>query len=339
VRFAFTSEQMALRDGVRALLKRECPPARVREAWTSADGRVPGLWGKLAEAGVLGVLAPEDEGGLGLTEIDLVLLLEEHGRAAVPEPVTEAAAVAVPLLRDFARDPHRAAWLCAVASGQAIVSVGLSGGPVLGAESADVLLLAHGDEVHAVPRSEARLEAQPSIDGARRLARVAWTPGAATLVTADPAALAGARDRGAVAAAAELLGLARAMLDVTVEYAKTRKQFGLPIGGFQAVKHHLADAVVAIEMAAPVVYRAAYALAGREADRSIAASMAKAVASDAAVLMVRKALQCHGAIGYAFENDLHMWMKRAWALAAAWGDAAAHRGRVASKLFGEGGVE
>src|SRR5262249_53392471 len=143
--------------------------------------------------------------------------------------------------------------------------------------------------------------------------------------------------RGAVASAAELVGLARQMLEVTVEYAKTRKQFGKPIGSFQAVKHHLADAHVAVEMAAPAAYRAADALAHGEPDRSTRASTAKALAADAAQLVARKALQCHGAIGYAFENDLHMWMKRAWARSIDWGDAAAHRARVAAKLFDAGG--
>jgi alkylation response protein AidB-like acyl-CoA dehydrogenase len=119
---------------------------------------------------------------------------------------------------------------------------------------------------------------------------------------------------------------------------KARHQFGKPVGSFQAVKHHLADALVAIEMAAPAVYRAAYSLAHGDAERSTHASMAKALASEAAQLVARKALQCHGAIGYAFENDLHMWMKRAWALSAAWGDAAWHRERVARAIFGTAGA-
>jgi hypothetical protein len=141
------------------------------------------------------------------------------------------------------------------------------------------------------------------------------------------------RDRGAVAVAAQLIGLARAMLATTVEYVKARHQFGKPVGSFQAVKHHLADAHIAIEMAAPAVYRAAYSLARGDAQASVHASMAKAMASDAAELVARQALQCHGAIGYAFENDLHLWMKRTWALSAAWGDAASHRAQVSRALF------
>jgi alkylation response protein AidB-like acyl-CoA dehydrogenase len=126
------------------------------------------------------------------------------------------------------------------------------------------------------------------------------------------------------------------MLDVTVEYVKVRQQFGRPVGSFQAVKHHLADALARVELAAPVVYRAAYAEGRSEAARAVRIAMAKASASDAATFVAKKALQCHGAIGYAFENDLHLWMKRAWALAAAWGDAGWHRARVAAAVLDQG---
>src|SRR5439155_24977645 len=107
-----------------------------------------------------------------------------------------------------------------------------------------------------------------------------------------------------------------------------REQFGRPVGSFQAVKHHLADVLVQLELARPVVYRAAWSLAHRLPERSTHVSMAKACASDAAGEAARAALQCHGAIGYSFEHDLHLWMKRAWALARTWGDAAWHRARI-----------
>jgi alkylation response protein AidB-like acyl-CoA dehydrogenase len=148
------------------------------------------------------------------------------------------------------------------------------------------------------------------------------------------AALDRAFDRGAFASAAELVGVARRLLDMTVEYVKIRQQFGKAVGSFQAVKHLLAEAHVGIELARPCVYRAAYALARREADRAIHVSMAKAYASDAATRAACAALQCHGAIGYSFEYDLHLWMKRAWALAATWGDAAWHRDRIATAVLG-----
>jgi alkylation response protein AidB-like acyl-CoA dehydrogenase len=342
VQFAFTHDQLAIRDSARALLKRECTPVQVRDAWSNADGRVPGLWAKLGELGLLGVLAPEDAGGLGAKEIDLVLVVEEHGRVASPEPFADAAALAVPLLRDVASKGIRDEWLAAIAAGKATVAVGLGPSPhVVAAGAADVLLLEKHGEIHAVARKDVSLRPQTSIDGARRLARVTWIPSPATLVAhgeAAATALDDARDRGAVATAAELIGLSRHMLETTVAYVKARHQFGKPIGSFQAIKHHLADAHIAIELAAPSVYRAAYSLSHVTGDRSLHASMAKALASDAAQLVARKALQCHGAIGYAFENDLQMWMKRAWALAATWGDAASHRSRVARSVLSHGGV-
>jgi alkylation response protein AidB-like acyl-CoA dehydrogenase len=333
VRFAFTPEQLSLRDAARKLLERECTPAMLRAAWDSADGRIPGLWSKLTELGLPAVLAPEGDGGLGMTEVELVLLVEECGRAAVPEPASEIAAVAVPLLRDVASP-----WLPRVVRGEARAAVALEGAPfVLAADAADVLLLQHGDHVHAIERGAVTLDAQPSIDGARRLFCVEWAPSPETLVAEGGAArkaIADARNRGAVATAAELVGAGRRLVEIAVAYAKTRQQFGKPIGSFQAVKHHLADAHIALEMAAPAVYRAAYSLAHGDPDRTLHASMAKALASEAALLAVRKALQCHGAIGYAFENDLHLWMKRVWALASAWGDANEHRARVWHSIVG-----
>src|SRR5439155_26410495 len=144
-------------------------------------------------------------------------------------------------------------------------------------------------------------------------------------------------DRAALATAAELCGLGQHLIAVTVEYVKVRRQFGSPVGSFQAVKHMLADAHLGIEFARPVVYRAAWSMARGRPDRSVHVSMAKAMASEAALRAARAALQCHGAIGYSFEYDLHLWMKRVWALAAAWGDAAWHRARVASAVLDGGG--
>jgi hypothetical protein len=139
-------------------------------------------------------------------------------------------------------------------------------------------------------------------------------------------------DRGAWGTAAVLVGLAQRMLDLTTEYVKERHQFGVPVGSFQAVKHHLADAALQLEFARPAVYRAAWSLAVRDNDRSRDVSMAKAMASDAAQFVGRQALQCQGAIGYTVESDLHLYLKRSWALARSWGDAWWHRDRVGALL-------
>ena len=152
------------------------------------------------------------------------------------------------------------------------------------------------------------------------------------VITDDPAVIDRAVDRGTLGTAAFLVGLGQAMLDLTVGYVKERQQFGVPIGSFQAVKHHLADAALALEFARPAVWRAAWSVAQDAPTCARDVSMAKAMTSDAAELVGRKALQCHGAIGYTVEADLHLYLKRTWALARTWGDSASHTDRVATAL-------
>ena len=312
MRFAFDDDQLAMRDAVRDFLEKECTPDVVRAAWTNADGR-SGLWAKLGELGLLGVLAPEADGGFGGDFLDLVLLLEETGRTALPEPVVEHAAVALPLLHG---DDIAAAASGAITATAALPELGLA--PY--AETADLVLTGDG----VADRRTLTLEARPAVDGSRRLCAL----GAAPLASDGDAF-----DRGALGAAAQLVGLAQRMLDMSVEYASQRHQFGAPIGSFQAIKHKLADVRLALEFARPVVYRAAHSVAHGDPDRATHVSMAKAYASDAALLAARHALQVHGAIGYSYEHDLHLWMKRAWALAATWGDAAWHRARVGRAIL------
>jgi alkylation response protein AidB-like acyl-CoA dehydrogenase len=323
VRFAFTDEQVAMRDAVRGFLEKECSPKIVRDAWTNADGR-SGLWDGLSEMGVVGVSHPDVAGGLGVDEIAVALILEETGRFALPEPIVEHTAVALPLVAE-----HHAAAVTA--------SVFAAGGPLVPyAQSATALLLERDRQLYLVDPNAASLTPRSSVDGTRRLCAVEWDPTAATRVGgADDAAL--AFERGALGVAAQLIGLAQHMLETTVEYAQARHQFGVPIGSFQAVKHHLADVALALEFARPLVYRAAWSLAKREkgysAHAPVHVAMAKARASEAALLAGRVALQVHGAIGYTTEYDLHMWLKRAWALAASWGDADWHDDRVGRAIL------
>jgi alkylation response protein AidB-like acyl-CoA dehydrogenase len=322
VRFAFTDDQLAFRDAVRGVLAKECPPAAVRAAWGAERGSR--AWPALGAMGVLGLLAPEPAGGLGLGPVDLVLLLEESGYAALPEPVVEHACVAVPLLET----PD-----AALLDGTETVTAPFHDDTVMPyTDRADRFLVLGLDELRLVPRAEVELEPRESVDGARHLALVRCETDAGVVV-ARGAAVAHAFDRGAFGTAAQLVGLARRMIEMTVEYATQRRQFGVPIGSFQAVKHHLADARIALEFARPLVYRAAWSLAEGDPEAPVHVSMAKATASDAAALAARQALQCHGAIGYSFEHDLHLFMKRAWVLAAAWGDAAWHRGRVGRAIL------
>ena len=329
MRFQFTADQVLFRDAVREMLEKECPPAHVRSMWESASGRSPELWDELVKMGVVALTVPEAHGGLGLDEVDLALILEETGRAALPEPVVETTAVGAPLLRDVGaldRLPR-----------DGVVTIGLDALPgVTDAHVADLLVLQRGDELHALTPGAVEVTPQPSVDGARRPFTVAWRPEDGTRVAGgDDArrAVDRAFDRGALATAAQLLGVADRLIGMAADHAREREQFGKPIGSFQAVKHHLANARLALEFARPVTYRAAFSVARDDGDVATHVSMAKAYASDAAALAARTALQVHGAIGYTWEHDLHLWMKRAWALGAAWGDASWHRARVGNAVL------
>jgi alkylation response protein AidB-like acyl-CoA dehydrogenase len=337
--FAFDEEQVRFRDSVRGMLERVCAPAAVRAVWEDGNAHDARRWTALAELGVLGLLVPERAGGLALDEVALVLPLEEIGRAALPEPVVETAAVAAPLLAALRDASVADPWLARITAGEAVVTVGCDPNPwVRSADAADLLLLARAGELHAVPRADVDLRRVPHLDGAQRLFHVAWTPSGRTRVAAgaDAAALvAYAVDRGALAAAAQAIGVAQRLVEEAVRYAKQREQFGRAIGSFQAIKHMLATAQVRLEFARPVVYRAAIAVARNLAGRSRDVSHAKIVAAEAAALAARTALQVHGAIGYTWEVDLHIWMKRAWALETAWGTSAWHRARVAAAVLDE----
>jgi alkylation response protein AidB-like acyl-CoA dehydrogenase len=327
--FTFTEDQDAFRDAVRDLLADRCRPADVRAAWDSDHPWDDSRWSALAEMGVLGALVAESDGGLGLGLVDVVRLAEEAGRAALPEPLVDTAMVAPGLLTEAGG--AAASWSGPVAAGEARVVTALSGREwTAGGAEADLVLERDGDAL--VGYTDAAWDVQPSVDGSRRLAR--RVGGEAAFRCEDLAeALDRAFDRGATATAALLVGAARHLIDTTVAYAGERHQFGQPIGGFQAVKHQLADALLAVEFAAPVVHRAAWTLDRGDATSARDASMAKAMAGDAAEQAARVALQVHGAIGYTFEYDLHLWMKRVWALAADWHDADWHRERVARSVL------
>ena len=338
--FRHAEDPLLFQETVRDFLAKECTPETVRAIWESKAGRSPALWKKLAEIGVTGLLAAEEHGGMGEGETTLVLLLEEAGRAALPEPVIGTAAVAVPLLRELG-GPLAHEWLPRIAAGEAIVAVGHPVSPfVEDAHVADLLLLAQGDgELHAVRPADARITEQPANDPGRRIASVAFAPSAATRVAEGERAralLAGALDRGALACAAEALGACDRLVAEAVAYTSQRKQFGKPVGSFQAVKHMLANVKVKLEYARPVVLRAAWSVAQGSPHRSVHVSMAKLAACEAATLGAKSALQAHGAIGYTWEQALHLWMRRAWSLEAAWGRSSFHLGRVRRAVLEDG---
>jgi len=335
--FVFSEDQLLLQQTVRDFLDGECTVEQVRAMWDLTTGRSPEFWGKLAEIGVPGLLVPEENDGLGMDEIDMVLVLEETGRAGLAEPVIHTAAVAVPMLAESGNAGVAATWLPKIAEGAAIVSVGHDQSPfVSDAHIADLLLLCDGNAVHAVQSEQVELTAQKANDPAKKIFSVAWTPSAETvLVDGEAGAVlqAAAFDRGTLACAAQLLGVGEKLIEMAVLYATQRKQFGVPIGSFQAIKHMLANEKVKVEYARTLVYRASHSVAKNVPSRSVDVSMAKIAASEAAVATAKTALQVHGALGYTWEQDLHVWMRRAWSLDAAWGSVAFHRARLAAAVI------
>lgn len=324
-------DALAFAAAVRDLLTQACDAQALRAAWDSDDGRVPGLWKRLADMGTAGLVVPEEHDGAGLDLTGALPVFVEAGRAALPEPLVATATGAA--LLAHAGGGLADEWLPRVASGEATLALGdCYDALVVGGQWADLFLIGDGADVRAVPRDAADVEASSSIDRGLGLAHVRAPAGAGEVVAGGDGAA--ALDWACVAVAGELIGLAQAMLDRAVAYAKVREQFGKAIGSFQAVKHQLADVFVATSFALPVVNRAAWSVAHDLPTRSRDASHAKYAAGRAAARAARTALQVHAGIGYTYENDLHMWLKRTWSLTSQWGTTDWHKDRVARTLLG-----
>ncbi|ARH89728.1 MULTISPECIES: acyl-CoA dehydrogenase family protein [Streptomyces] len=328
MRFLLTDEQRELARALDGMLGAAGVPAAAR-AWASGEHN-PGraLWARIAQAGVFGLAVPERYAGAGRLPVELVVSFVELGRHAVPGPVVETVASAAFLTRlgDAGADGAAAAgeWLPRIAAGDAVLSLAAGAPYALDADAADAVLVVEGDTVR---RTDAHGPVQPSLDPVRRLSR----PLGGTVLARGPAvsaAAAHARDLARLATAAQSLGLGRALLAATVAHVKQRTQFAVPLGSFQAVKHRLADALIGLELAEPLVYAAALAVAAGvpSAGREVAA--AKAAAGEAGYATARTALQLHGAVGYTEELDLSLWIRKARPLRDAWGTPAECRTRV-----------
>lgn len=290
--FRFTEDQLTLAESVRDYFAGTHGPEVLRRL-DAEDKRDPEIWQGLVDMGLTGLLVPEEQGGLELGLIEAALIAVECGRACLAEPLVDTAFVGAPWLLSRGRTDE----LDVIVSGHQKMAPPHKLNPWV----ADGL----GTQME-------------SVDPLRLLSE---TPDQAT---DDPYLL----NLGALMSAAQLIGIAEAMLAQATEYAKIRTQFGQPIGAFQAIKHQLASCAVAIEFAKPVVWRAAAAMQDGLPSAPIHVSHAKVAATDAAMLTAETAIQVHGAMGYTYEVDLHYWMKRTWALAGAWGSRAFHLKRV-----------
>ncbi|MGR5237687.1 acyl-CoA dehydrogenase family protein [Vibrio alfacsensis] len=330
--FTFTDDQLAFQEAISRFLMTETAPEVLREIWETDSGRSPILMTNIAEQGVLAVSVPEEAGGIGMGDVAWSLLTQELGYYCIPDVIADTGYTAVGLLSALPASDQRDAWLEQIASGALRVAVSHPvNALVADAHLADLLLMFDGDDLHAVKRDQVDIEACNSIDSSRRLAKVAWHPSAETKLVGDEQGKAIKKqlfNRGALATAGQLLGLAQRMLDLSVDYVAQRKQFGRAIGSFQALKHHLADVAKEIEFARPVLYRAAYSLESGHSDVEFHVSQAKLFATKAAHLAAKHGIQVHGAMGYTWEVDLQMFMKRTWALESYWGSKAFHQQRV-----------
>lgn len=329
--FTFTEEQQMMAAAFRELTAEICAPQVLRAVFDRCDHGSEERWRRLADLGLFSLRARTVDGGMGLADADFVLLAEEAGRAALPEPLVEQAALAVPTLTELADQPGVAALLPQLASGVARIGVVHPQNPYANVPPGLThWLLCEADGVSLTDAAAVTAMAAESLDAGRRLVVPKLTGAAAPLAQGARAADLSARlfNRGAAYSAAQCLGLAERMITLAVAYARERVQFGKAIGSYQAIKHHLASAQVKLEFARPVVYAAITRLPHTDARSAAVVSHAKLAAAEAADLAARTAIQVHGAMGYSWEVDLHFFMKRAWALSGAWGDHNFHARRV-----------
>jgi hypothetical protein len=270
-----------------------------------------------------------------MTQDDLVGIMIECGYAGLPDPVVDTAAIA-PVLLAASRSESAATVLAGIAAGEVSVAVGFGEHPnVPSASSVDYFLLVGSSGAYLATPGQVGVESLESVDGSRDLARLTWNAKEIEMVIgvdSEPV-LNAAENAAATFTAAQLVGLSHRMLDMTVEYVTERKQFGVAIGTFQAVKHTLANAALDVEFAEPLVLAAAHELS-TGSDATIASAMAKSRASRSAQAAADACLQMHGAIGYTVEHDLHLFMKRAWALSRHHGSHDHHRAVVRQALLG-----
>jgi alkylation response protein AidB-like acyl-CoA dehydrogenase len=360
--FGLSESQEFLRDSARKFFAGECPSVEMRRLMETGTAYDATLWSKIAEQGYTGIIFPEAYGGVGLGKVELMLLMEEAGRALVPGPFFSTVVLAGSVLDAMGTPAHKNQYLAPICRGEVRATVALveatsswspqdvqlnaTGGKLTGeklfvtdAAIADFLIVVARNGVFAVDSTARGLKISPmaTMDLTRKLYVVEFNNTPAEQIGSS-AGLPRAFDIATTALAAELVGGMQRTLDLTVEYAKTRKQFGKPIGMFQAVQHQCADMYLETESSRSAVYYAGWALEENSPEAAIAVSIAKMYASDAARTVGNRGIQIHGGMGFTWENDLHLYYRRAKASEAAFGDATFHRERIARLVLDEGAV-
>ena len=325
--FDFNDEQREIKSTAHDFLGSRFKPEKVRELAESDSPYDDEIWKEMCELGWPGIALSEEFGGQGLGAVELVILLEELGYYCAPAPfISNAYAGAV--IQEAGSDEQKSKWLPGIASGEArgAGEIGCDPDPIVGAAGgAEILVMAAADGAKLVKPDEAELERIDMIDTTRAYYRVKADGGEPL-----PGDISISTRVGQIAAAAELVGIAQGALDMAVAYAKERQQFGRPIGAYQAVSHRLADMLWEVEEARSLTYSAAWAADADPDLLPLAASMAKARASDAATSVTHNAIQTFGGIGFTWEHDIHFFLKRARCMAQFMGSARAHRDHVAT---------
>ncbi len=365
--FELSADQVALQDAAAGLLEGACTTARVREVAATDRHLDDDLWAAMAEQGWPAVERSADDGGLGLGMVEVAVLCEQLGRHVAPVPFAGTVVAHGALVSAMADGELEASadlagtavrgWAQRLASGDAVGAVAWSrqadavrarcdrdgtwrltgrADPVVDGPLADlVVVFAEADGAPALfalaPDGGDRPVPEPAMDRTRSLGWLMLDDRAALKLGHDRAADA-VLDRSVAAVCAEMLGAADVVLAMTVQYAKDRVQFGRPIGGFQAVKHRCADMLVDVEGMRSAAYYAAWAVGADDPEASAAASAAKVWCSDAARRVMASGLQVHGGIGFTWEHDLHLFLKRSQLDQVSFGDAVYHRERIARIL-------
>lgn len=329
--FGLSDDQREIQRTARELLANRARPERVREH--AEAGRLDdGLWRELCELGWPGIAISEEHGGQGLGLVELSILCEELGRTVAPVPLLPTA-LASTVIRQAGSHEQRARWLPGLASGELIGALGTAGEGVaefvVGAPAAKLLVLVEGDTARVLTAEQAEIEPVDSIDPTRPTARVSAPADAGERLAGD---VIGGVDRALVAIASELVGVCDRALAMTVAYVKERKQFGVPVGSYQAVSHRCAQMLLDTEKARSITAFAAWAADADPQRLGEAAAMAKASASDAGVEVTASAIQAHGGIGFTWEADVHWLYKRAHVDSAMLGGAKRQRARLAGIL-------
>jgi alkylation response protein AidB-like acyl-CoA dehydrogenase len=356
MQFGLTESQQILKDTARKFFANECPIAHVRKLMETDTAYDAPLWQTLAEQGFTGIIFPEEHGGMGLGIVELILLMEEAGYALLPGPLFSTM-MAGAVLYASGTEAQQQNHLARICNGQAratvaflesnanwdLMALRLTGGSkltgtklfVTDAAIADFIVVAATDGVYLVQAKAPGLKIEPmkGIDLTRKLHSVSFSNTPAEKLGGNASGLEQALNIATATLAAEMTGGMQRVLETTVAYAKTRKQFGKPIGIFQAVQHMCADMYLETESARSAAYYAAWALQENAPDAATAVSIAKMYASDAGRTVGNRGIQVHGGMGFTWENDIHLYYRRAKASETMLGDAAFHRERIAKLVI------